>query len=136
MYRPAAYDQNIKWEQTDTYNAGLDFGFFNNRLSGSVDVYFKKTKDLLNTIPVPAGSNFGNLITTNVGNIENKGIELTLNATPIQGDKFSWDLSYNLTINRTKITKLNAVEDPKYLGVPTGGIAGGNDNTVQIHSVG
>ena len=136
MYRPAAYDQNIKWEQTDTYNAGLDFGFFNNRLSGSVDVYFKKTKDLLNTIPVPAGSNFGNLITTNVGNIENKGIELTLNATPIQGNKFSWDLSYNLTINRTKITKLNAVEDPKYPGVPTGGIAGGNDNTIQIHSVG
>lgn len=136
MYKPSAYDYNIKWEQTDTYNAGLDFGFFDNRLSGSVDVYFKKTKDLLNTIPVPAGSNFSNLLTTNVGNIENKGIEFTLNATPIQGEKFSWDLSYNLTINRTKITKLNAVEDPNYLGVLEGGITGGSDNKVQIHSVG
>lgn len=136
MYKPEAYDQNIKWEQTETYNAGLDFGFFSNRLSGSVDVYYKKTKDLLNTIPVPAGSNFSNLLLTNVGNIENKGIEFTLNATPVQTEKFSWDLSYNLTINRTKITKLNAVEDPSYLGVPTGGIDGGTGSNIQIHSVG
>lgn len=136
MYKPEAYDQNIKWEQTETYNAGLDFGFFDNRLSGSVDVYFKKTKDLLNTIPVAAGSNFSNLLLTNVGNIENKGIEFTLNATPVQTDKFSWDLSYNLTINRTKITKLNATEDPSYLGVPTGGIDGGTGSNIQIHTVG
>lgn len=136
MYKPEAYDQNIKWEQTETYNAGLDFGFFSNRLSGSVDVYFKKTKDLLNTIPVAAGSNFSNMLLTNVGNIENKGIEFTLNATPVQTDNFSWDLSYNLTVNRTKITKLNATEDPSYLGVPTGGIEGGTGSNIQIHSVG
>ena len=136
MYKPAPYDPSIKWEQTATYNAGLDFGFFNNRLSGSIDVYFKKTKDLLNTIPVAAGYNYSNLFTTNVGNIENKGIEFTLNATPIQGDKFSWDLSYNLTVNRTEITKLNTVENPGYLGVPTGGISGGTGNTIQMHSVG
>lgn len=136
MYKPAAYDQNIKWEQTETYNAGLDFGFLNNRISGNVDVYYKKTKDLLNTIPVPAGSNFSNLLLTNVGNIENKGLEFTLNATPVQTDKLTWDISYNFTINRTKITKLNATEDPNYLGVPTGGIDGGTGSNIQIHSVG
>lgn len=136
MYRPAAFDENIRWEQTETYNAGLDFGFFSNRLSGSVDVYFKKTKDLLNVIPVPGGANFSNTLLTNVGNIENKGVEFTLNATPIQTDKFTWDLSYNLTINRTKITKLNANEDPNYVGVATGGIDGGTGSTIQIHSVG
>lgn len=136
MYRPEAYDQNIKWEQTETYNAGIDFGFLSNRISGSVDVYFKKTKDLLNVIPVAAGSNFSNQLLTNVGNIENKGLEFTLNATPIQTDKLTWELSYNLTMNNTKITKLNATEDPRYLGVPTGGIEGGTGSNIQIHSVG
>lgn len=136
LYAPEAYDENIKWETTETYNAGLDFGFLRNRISGSVDVYYKKTKDLLNSIPVPGGSNFSNILLTNVGNIENKGIEFTLNATPIQSDAFTWDLSYNFTINDTKITKLNATEDPNYLGVNTGGIRGGTGNTVQIHSVG
>ncbi len=136
MYRPAAYDRDIKWEQTATYNAGLDFAVLDNRLSGSVDVYFKKTKDLLNEIPIPTGSNFSNRLLTNIGNIENKGIELTLNATPIQSDNFTWDVSYNFTMSDTKITKLNATEDPNYLGVLTGGIRGGTDNKIQIHSVG
>lgn len=136
MYRPEAYDQDIKWEQTATYNAGIDFAVLGNRLSGSVDVYYKKTKDLLNEIPVPAGSNFSNRLLTNIGNIENKGIEFTLNATPVQSDDFTWDVSYNLTMSDTKITKLNATEDPNYLGVLTGGIRGGTDNKVQIHSVG
>lgn len=136
MYKPAAYDQNIKWEQTETYNAGLDFGLFAGRLSGSVDVYYKKTKDLLNSTPVPAGSNFSNILLTNVGNIENKGIEFTLNATPIQTDKFTWDISYNLTLGSTKITKLNANTDPSYQGMPTGGIDGGTGTNIQIHSVG
>lgn len=136
MFRPAAYDQDIKWEQTTTYNAGLDFAILGNRISGSVDVYYKKTKDLLNVIPIPAGSNFSNQLLTNIGNIENKGLEFTLNATPIQSDKLTWDVSYNLTLNDTKITKLNATEDPKYLGVLTGGIRGGTGNNIQIHSVG
>ena len=74
--RPDPYDANIKWEATTTYNAGLDFGFFDNRLSGSVDVYRRETKDLINTIPIPAGSNFSNFLTTNVGNLENQGFEI------------------------------------------------------------
>ena len=76
--RPEGYDPTIKWETTATTNIGLDFGFFNNRISGSVDVYYKKTKDLLSTVPVAPGGNFVNQITTNVGNMENKGVEFTI----------------------------------------------------------
>ncbi|WP_329903869.1 TonB-dependent receptor domain-containing protein [Porphyromonas pogonae] len=135
MYRPAAYDKDIKWEQTATTNIGLDYSFLNNRISGTIDYYYKKTKDLLNEIPIPAGSNFSNKLLTNVGNITNQGFEFTINATPIQTEKLSWDVSYNITLNKTKITKLNQTEDPNYLGVLTGGIRGGTGNNIQIHSV-
>lgn len=128
MGTPAAYDAGIKWEQTETYNAGLDFGFLGNRINGSIDVYFKKTKDLLNTIPVPAGSNFSSTILTNVGNIENKGIELLINATPVRTGRFSWELSFNAAYNSNKITNLTATKDSTYPGSLVG--------TVQIHSVG
>ena len=68
-----------------TYDAGLDFGFFNNRLTGSVDVYLRKTKDLLAVIPVPAGSNLSNTLLTNIGSLENRGVELALNYRVLQG---------------------------------------------------
>lgn len=136
MYRPAPYDENIKWEQTTTYNVGLDFAILNNRVSGSVDLYRKHTSDLLNVTPIPAGSNFSNEILTNIGNIENEGLEFTINATPVQTKTFSWDLSYNFTFNRSKITKLTANEDPQYLGVDTGDIRGATETKIQIHSVG
>jgi TonB-dependent starch-binding outer membrane protein SusC len=128
MGTPAAYDANIKWEQTETYNAGIDYGFLSYRLSGSIDVYFKKTKDLLNTIPIPAGSNFSSTILTNVGNIENKGVELTINATPTKNSHFSWDISFNAAYNSNKITNLTATKDSTFPGSLVGG--------VQIHSVG
>ncbi|MEO6549201.1 MAG: SusC/RagA family TonB-linked outer membrane protein, partial [Ferruginibacter sp.] len=128
MGTPAAYDAGIRWEQTTTYNAGIDFGFLDNRISGSVDAYFKKTKDLLNEIPIPAGSNFSSRILTNVGNIENKGIELQLNATPIKNNRFSWELGFNIAFNDNKITNLTATKDSTYPGTLVG--------TVQINSVG
>ncbi|RAJ02376.1 iron complex outermembrane receptor protein [Chitinophaga skermanii] len=128
MGSPSAYDAGIKWEQTATYNAGIDFGFYNNRIGGSLDVYFKKTKDLLNTIPIPAGSNFSSTILTNVGNIENKGIEFQIFATPIQTKRFSWDLNFNIAYNDNKITNLTATKDSTYPGSLVG--------NVQIHSVG
>lgn len=136
MYAPGAYDKTIKWEQTATYNAGIDFGFFGNRVNGSVDVYFKKTKDLLNNIPIPLGSNFSNTITTNVGNIENKGIEFTINGTAVKTTNFTWDAGFNFTYNDNKITNLTNVQNPTYPGALTGGISGGTGNTVQINSVG
>lgn len=134
--RPEGYDANIKWEQTQTSNIGLDFGFLNGRLSGSIDYYFKKTKDLLSVIPVPAGSNLTNQILTNVGNIENKGVEFVLNASPVQRKDINWDMSFNITYNENKITNLTKVKDPNFPGVLVGGIAGGVGNTIQIHTVG
>ncbi len=130
MGTPAAYDANIRWEQTTAYNAGIDFGFLKDRLSGSLDVYFKKTKDLLNTIPIPAGSNFSSTILTNVGNVENSGVELTLNAALIRGSKFGWDISFNAAYNKNRITNLTATQDSTYPGTYTG------NGVIQIHTVG
>lgn len=136
MYKPLAYDANIKWEQTATSNIGVDFGFVNNRLSGSVDVYKKYTKDLLNTIDIPAGANFSNRLLTNIGEIENNGVEVTLNVVPVETEDWYWTVGFNATYNKTVIKKLNLTYDPTYLGVATGRIDGGTDNNVQIHTEG
>lgn len=128
MGTPAAYDANIRWEQTEAYNAGIDYGFLNNRISGSIDAYYKKTKDLLNTIPIPAGSNFSSTILTNVGNIENKGIELLISASPVRNKRFAWDVSFNAAYNINKITNLTATKDSTFPGSLVG--------SVQINSVG
>jgi TonB-dependent starch-binding outer membrane protein SusC len=134
--RPEGYDSNIKWEETTTLNAGLDWALKTARISGSIDIYNRKTKDLLSVIPVPAGSNLTNQILTNVGNIENKGIEFSLNLSPIHTSQFNWDLAFNFTRNKNIITNLSKVPNPSFPGVLTGGIAGGVGNTVQIHTVG
>ena len=134
--RPEGYDENLKWEQTTTYNVGLDYGFLNNRISGSLDAYYRKTTDLLNFIPVPAGTNLTNQILTNVGDLYNKGIEFGINGTAISKKDMKWDIGFNVTYNKNRITKLTATSDPNYLGVFTGGISGGVGNNIQIHSVG
>ena len=136
VYRPVAYDYNLKWEETSTYNVGIDFGFLKGRLNGSIDIYRKKTEDLLSVIPIPAGTNFSNELLTNVGNMENEGVEFSINAAILKGRKTNWDFGFNLTYNKNEITKLTLVNDPSYQGVLTGGISGGVGNTVQIHSVG
>jgi iron complex outermembrane receptor protein len=136
LLRPEGYDENLKWETTETYNAGIDVGLFNGRVNFSVDAYFKKTKDLLAVISVPAGSNLTNQILTNVGNIENKGLEFTVSATPIRNKDFTWDLSYNFTYNTSEITNLSKIKDPNAIGNLVGGIGGGVGNTIQIHTVG
>ena len=134
--RPEGYDANIKWEQTTTKNIGIDFGFKKVGITGSIDVYQKDTKDLLSVIPVPAGSNLTNQILTNVGNLENKGVEVTLNFNPIHTANVNWDFGLNATYNKSNITNLTKVQDATYQGVLVGGIAGGVGNTIQIHSVG
>ncbi|HFA50512.1 MAG TPA: SusC/RagA family TonB-linked outer membrane protein [Bacteroidetes bacterium] len=134
--RPNGYDANIQWEETATYNIGLDFSIIKNRLSGSLDIYQKNTKDLLNEIPVPAGTNLTNFIITNVGNMENQGLEISLNTTPYLAEKNSWNFAINLAYNKSEITKLTATDDPNYQGVLTGGISGGVGSNIQIHSVG
>ena len=134
--RPEGYDANIKWEETTTYNIGLDYGFADDRFYGSLDFYYRKTDDLLNIIPVPAGTNLTNYILTNIGDLENKGVEFSITTRPIVKENLLWEVSFNATYNKNKITKLTATDDPDYLGVATGGISGGVGNTVQMHSVG
>ena len=134
--RPEGYNADLKWEETTTYNVALDFGFFDDRLSGSVEVYQRLTEDLLNFIPIPAGTNLSNFINANVGDLENRGIEFSLNAIPWQTNKGEWSVGFNVTRNKNEITRLTATEDPAYQGVATGGISGGVGNNIQIHSVG
>ncbi|MDB5236096.1 MAG: hypothetical protein JWR44_3089, partial [Hymenobacter sp.] len=132
--RPAPYDRNLKWEETTTYDAGLDFGFFGNRLTGTADVYLRKTNDLLAVIPISVGTNFSNTLLTNIGNLENRGVELSLNYNVLQGQRLNWSVNFNATVNRSKITKLTQVEDPTYQGTPLGNV--GNFQFVQINTVG
>lgn len=134
--RPEGYDRNIKWEETTTWNAGLDFGFAQDRYYGSIDVYYRQTKDLLNFIPVPAGTNLTNFILTNIGDLENKGVEFSIFTRPIVKPNLWWEVGFNATYNQNEITKLTATDDPDYLGVETGGISGGIGNNIQMHSVG
>jgi len=136
LLKPTAYNENIKWESTKTWNIGLDWGFYNNRLSGSIDAFYKETYDLLNSIPIPAGSNFTNKMTANIGNLESKGLEFNITAIPISSRDFSWEISANATWIKSEITKLTAIYNPDYAGVPTGGISMGTGNNIQIHSVG
>ncbi len=134
--RPNGYDANIKWEETETYNAGIDYELFDGRVYGSLEYYIRKTSDLINFIPVPAGSNLTNFITTNVGDLENRGVEFSINTIPYRTSNSAWELGANMTVNKNEITKLTATDDPNYLGVLVGGISGGVGNTIQINSVG
>lgn len=132
--RPEEYDANITWETTAMYNIGLDFGLFNNRLTGSLEVYKKDTEDLLSNIKIPAGSNFSNYLDTNIGAMESNGIELTLQATPVVTNKFTWNAGLNFTYAKNEITKLLLVPDPNFLGLERGNV--GVAQNVQIHQVG
>lgn len=134
--RPDPYDANIKWEETTTYNIGLDFGFLKDRIYGSVELYQRNTEDLINRIPIPGGSNFSNYLITNVGNMENKGFEVTLSGVPVSTKNFTWNAGVNITRNINEITKLTKTDDPDYQGVAVGGISGGVGNNIQIHTVG
>ena len=135
-WRPEGYDINIKWEETTTYNAGIDYGLFGDRYYGSIDYYFRETTDLINFITVPAGTNLTNFILTNIGSMENKGVEFSIFTRPIVTRDFRWELGFNATWNDTKITKLTAVDDPDYIGTQEGFISGGVGNRIQVHTVG
>ncbi len=133
--RPEGYDANLKWEETSTFNVGLDYGLFNDRVFGSLEYYSRETIDLINTIPVPAGTNLTNQILTNVGNLTNKGVEFNIVGRPVSTEDFLVELGYNVSYNKNTITKLTATDQEDYLGVFVGGISGGVGNTIQIHSV-
>jgi iron complex outermembrane receptor protein len=136
MYRPEAYNPTLTWEQTATTNLALDFGLFNNRINGSVDFYLKKTKDLLNEVGQAAGANFAPVALANVGNMENKGVEFSVNTQIVQKKDLTVEFGFNATYNRNRITKLTFSEDPDYEGMRYGGIAGGTGGTILVNSVG
>jgi TonB-dependent starch-binding outer membrane protein SusC len=124
-YRPSGYNPQIKWEQTATSNIALDYGFFDNRISGSVDFYYKNTTDLLNSIPAPAGTNFSAYVLSNVGSMSNKGVEFSINLVPVKTRDITWDVSFNATYNKNNITNLTVLpDDPNYLGFPSTNISG------------
>lgn len=135
LIRPSGYDKNIKWETTETKNIGLDFGLFKDRVLFTVDAYKRKTKDLLSIVPVPAGVNFTNLLMSNVGDMESKGLEFSLTSKVIDNNDFTWDISANATFQKAEITNLSVTNNPDQK-VLTGGIKGGTGNTVQVQTVG
>ncbi len=125
-YRPDPFNRHLNWEIGETFNVGIDYGLFNDRISGSLDGYHKKTRDLIAKVRVDPFTNFGNEIKKNIGNMENYGVELNLKVIPIQKQDFEWSVGYNLSYNYNEITKLETDQ-------LVGGIEGGTGNNVQIH---
>ena len=133
-YRPEAYVSNLKWETTTAWNAGFDFGFLEDRITGSFDYYTRQTKDLFATVASPAGTNFDKNILTNVGNVDSQGIEVSLNASPIQSKNWNWDISFNMTWQKMKVKNLSLVEGGAATNISAGASIDGQN--VQVLSEG
>ena len=129
LYRPEQYNPNLVWETMITKNIGLDFGFFNNRLGGSVDLFKKDSQDLIARVPVSAGG-LSNYNVLNVGKIENKGIEVNLNIVPVKTESTTWDVNFNFSKFKPIVTSFSDNVDDGYM-IPTGGISGGVGNNIQ-----
>lgn len=130
---PQFRNEELKWEETTTYNAGLDFGFFSNRLNGTIEVFLKESRDLLAYAAISDGSNFSNAGYQNIGSFSSQGLEFMINYDifdPYTSD-FNWNISFNTTVIRTRIDELALDQD-----VRVGGIGGGTGGTIQLHSVG
>jgi len=130
--RPSTYDPHIKWEETTTQNIGIDFGLYNGRVNGSLDVYKRNTKNMLNTVTIPTGSNFSNTLTTNVGSLENKGAEISLNVIPISKKDMELNIGVNMTYNHNEITKLLFTDNPDYIGVLYGDAFTGTKQVTRV----
>jgi len=134
--RPEGYDKDIKWEESGTYNIGLDYGFSNDMITGSIEYFKRESSDILSTIAPPAGSNLTNNLYTNIGDLSSEGVEFTLNANIFEKENFNWNINFNATWLNNEIKKLNNVDDPESPGIAQGGIGGGVGNTIQTHKVG
>src|SRR5574344_676413 len=136
--RPSSYNTNLKWEQTTTWNGGLDFSVLNGRITWSFDGYYRKTKDLINSVVIPVETNFGDVLTKNIGSLKNYGVEFAVSAKPIVTKDFTWDVTYNIAWNHNEITSLTGSEsgDDSYY-VPTGEtISRGSGTTIMANRVG
>ncbi len=135
--RPNAYDALIKWESTTTTNIGFDFGFFNNRLTGTIDAYYKKTSNLLNVVYTPVLTNFASTLLENIGSLQNAGGELALHAVVVSQKDWAWQLNYNISVNKNKILNLVGSTKAGYIQVnPNSGISGTTSGTIQANEVG
>ena len=131
---PQFRNENIKWEETTTYNVGFDYGFMNDRFTGSIEGFYKESSDLLANAAISDGSNFSNAGFQNVGNFTTQGLEFAINADiiqPLNPNDFRWSLNYNATYIEREIKELALNQDQE-----VGGIAGGTGNTAQINRVG
>ena len=134
LYTPKYFNKNLKWETTTTYNVGLDFGAFDQRVTASVDWYYRKTKDLINNAPVAALSGFADMGLQNIGSLKNTGVEVALGWKVVQTKDWCWSLDYNFTYNKNEITDLTGVSEG---GLPV--LTGANidqSNKVLAHQVG
>ncbi len=130
MYRPSAVSKDLKWEIGDTKNIGVDYSLFNHRVYGSFDAYIKTTKDLIASVAIDPFTNFSNRIDRNIGEMTNKGVELSVNVRPVKStEDFSWTINYNFAYNKNKVEKLTNT-------MTVGGISGGTGNTVQLQKEG
>jgi TonB-linked SusC/RagA family outer membrane protein len=133
--RANAYNSDLKWEQTATTNIGLDYGFINGKISGSIDYYYKKTKDLLVDVFVPDGTNLTNHVIANIGTMTTKGVDFNVNVNAVTSKDFSWNFGYNVSVNQRNITNISLTGNPNQI-LAVGGIPGGVGNTIQLDKAG
>jgi iron complex outermembrane receptor protein len=132
--RPSAFNPNIKWESTTSLNVGLDFGFSNQRVTGAVDVYNKRTEDLIFTVPVCAGCNLSNFATINIGSMKNRGFELSLSARVREQrpGTLGWTADLTASHNTNELITINPYAASGATRILTGGIAGGVGTFIQV----
>lgn len=123
--------EDLKWEETTTYNVGIDYGLFNGKVSGSLEAYLKESKDLLAEVAISDGSNFSNSGFQNIGKFTSRGVEFSIGTDIIDTDDLRVDVNYNMSYNQTEIDELALEQD-----IRVGGIGGGTGGTVQLHSQG
>jgi TonB-linked SusC/RagA family outer membrane protein len=133
--RADAYNANLKWESTATTNIGLDYGFLNGRINGTIEYYYKKTKNLLEYVQVPDGTNLSNYINANIGNLVTKGVDFNVNVVAIASKDINWTMGYNISFNKRTVTNISLTGDPNQI-IATGGIPGGVGNTIQLYKAG
>ena len=134
-FSPQAYNPNLKWETTETYNVGIDFATKGERLTGSIEAYYRYTYDLLNSVSAPLGTNFSNYILSNIGSMVNKGIELNLNYNIIETRDWHWSVGGNVTFQDVKIKQLTDF-DEDYPGVHVGQTMGSNEGYSSLYKTG
>ena len=134
--RPEGYNENIKWEELAETNVGIDYGFFNDRITGTINYFDKKSTDLLADIAVPDGANIRNQGFFNIGSVNTRGVEFSIASDIVKNDNLTWNVAFNTTYIDQEISELG-ITVPGFQGYLTGdNIAGGNGNKVQINSVG